>query len=245
MRGITLITATGGRPEAFQLCYEYVRRFPWDGIKQWIVVDDGVVPSLEVTSVPGMIVTYIRPNPLWEPGQNTLARNLLLAFPEVRFDMVVFIEDDDWYHPTYLLEVARRLDRFDLVGERNAHYYYLPFRRSRVMPNRSHASLCQTAMRSELLPCFTIICRQSVNYLDVKLWEACPGRQLFDSKLCVGMKGLPGRPGLGMGHRLDTYLQMGKPDPDLRTLTEWVGADTPAYIRFTSPPSPLIPSRPL
>lgn len=52
------------------------------------------------------------------------------------------------------------------------------------------------------------------------LWRTFQGpRSLLDSANVVGIKGLPGRPGIGVGHRPD----FGDPDPDGRILAEWLG----------------------
>src|ERR1035441_2250038 len=95
--GVTLITATGNRPKCLQLCQSFIARQTWKGPIQWIVVDDGDDP-LEI-KFPGVLLTHIFPEPEWKPGQNTLARNLLAAIPEVFYDNVLFIEDDDWQSP--------------------------------------------------------------------------------------------------------------------------------------------------
>src|ERR1017187_2413419 len=95
-KGISIITETGARPEAIALCLKYVQRQSYTGPLQWIVVDDGVTAT-EAPSLlrEGWLVTYLRPES--QPGQNTLARNLLMALPEVLYEKVLVFEDDDWY----------------------------------------------------------------------------------------------------------------------------------------------------
>ena len=69
--GVTLITPTGYRPEAFGLCIEYVWRQTYNGPLQWIVVDDGH-PAMpfngELFEIRGTEVTRIFPVPSWVPG---------------------------------------------------------------------------------------------------------------------------------------------------------------------------------
>ena len=92
--GVTIITATGCRPEALALCAHFVTRQDYDGPLQWIIVDDGERPSeIDLSRVSStMTVTRLFPKPNWEPGENTLARNLLAAISEVKYDAIVAIE---------------------------------------------------------------------------------------------------------------------------------------------------------
>jgi len=42
----------------------------------------------------------------------------------------------------------------------------------------------------------------------------------------VGIKGVPGRTGIGVGHRAD----FGQPDPGGNTLRAWIGERASAYL---------------
>lgn len=227
--GVTLITPTGGRPDAFARCHEYVHRQTWHGALQWIIVDDCVpctwVPALERAGVTSM--TVIHPEPAWQPGQNTLARNLLAAIPEVAQPAVLFIEDDDWYAPDYVEHMLGVLGGCAIAGEIPARYYHAPRKLVRVMSNRHHASLCQTAISAELLPLLRGIClRPSSEFIDVRLWEAARGvkRNLVESARCVGIKGMPGRAGIGVGHRPD-HGDGWQFDGDRSILRSWIGGE--------------------
>ena len=226
--GVSLITATGSRPEAFELCTEFVRRQDYRGPMQWIVVDDGEIAT-GIDDLPtNILLSHIYPEPKWKPGENTLARNLLVAIPEVCYNFVVFVEDDDWYARDYVSKQVRYLSEgFLITGEVPARYYHLPTRRYwRDLRNRGHASLCQTAIHRDLLPLLKTICEESSpNFIDVRLWERCPGRRAFhSSRRSVGMKGLPGRAGIGIGHRPEQGGEW-ESDPDLHVLAEWVGPE--------------------
>ena len=224
--GITAITCTGDRPGAFELCRRYMQRQTYRGLLQWIVVDDGEVSTSE--QLPAC-AEQIRPEPFWKPGQNTMPRNLIAALAVVRCRKIVFIEDDDWYSPEYLDYMDGLLSQRDLAGEAFAHYYHVPTRQWRMMPNDRHASLCQTGITENLLGNFFKICTDNTDFLDVRLWEVGGGllkRNVWPA--CVGIKGLPGRPGIGIGHRPSDGGHW-EADPTCVVLRSWIGEDAANY----------------
>ncbi len=228
MGGVTIITPTGGRPAAFALCERWVSQQTLQDWR-WIVVDDGE-PETRCT----MGQTVIRARPCWQPGENTQARNLLIALTALTAsdDKILIFQDDDFYAPGYLGLMSQRLEEAALVGEKETVYYHVGRRGYHVNRNKIHASLCQTGMRREMLPALTAICERGEKFIDLKLFAAGNGRsklyeQTFSS---IGIKGLPGRPGIGIGHR-----PRGLPwiaDPDLKMLSKWIGADAGAYEEF-------------
>lgn len=227
---LTLITPTGGRPEAFALCEKYMARQTFIDWK-WIVVDD-CKPETECT----MGQAVIRPNKLWLPGGgSTQNQNLLLALDQVNTEFVAVIEDDDWYSPKYLETLCGNLEKVSVVGELPSRYYNVKHRMFRIMPPGGHASLCQTGFRAELLERFKVVCQLNSN-TDVLLWHQVRSMgihsNLYFGDQVVGIKGLPGRPGAGIGHypkqRPTHWIQ----DPGLKTLTEWIGDDVELYRRY-------------
>ena len=118
MADITLITATGDRPEALALCERYMLRQTFKGRIQWLVVDDGQVPC-----IPSEGQEYLRREPSAEDRQPTLALNILTVLPFVESDKILFIEDDDWYAPDYIEYMVCALNNAVIAGEGNAIYY--------------------------------------------------------------------------------------------------------------------------
>jgi hypothetical protein len=229
--GVTLITPTGGRPAAFVLCKKYVLRQTYHTPIQWIIVDDGDPSTIQTDFQLDTLATILYPKPKWQSGQNTLARNILAALPEIQYNRILFIEDDDWYSPEYLEFMCKMLEKHEIVGETPARYYHIPFRQYRLLPNAHHASLCQTGIRFCLLHRLQKICqRPSATFIDVQLWEGMSVAGLSkEPGHCVGIKGLPGRPGIGVGHRPEGESDW-KQDPDLSVLKIWVGKeDAEAY----------------
>jgi glycosyltransferase involved in cell wall biosynthesis len=229
---VTLITPTGSRPEAFKRCEEYMARQTYRGPIQWIIVDDGDIPT-QIT--PGPQKEYYRATELWREGINTQRPNMNLAMSKVKGDFIFVIEDDDWYHPEYLQTYVSLLEQFPLVGEGKADYYNVASQGYKQIDNYYHASLCQTGMRKELLPKLYNAVNSGQLYFDIQFWNTCAGdhtqRALFmDKKLLVGIKGMPGRGGIGVGHRTKDCMY----DPEWRILKSWIGeTDAKFYEQFS------------
>lgn len=229
MSPLSLITPTGGRPFALELCLRYMKAQTYPGPVQWIIVSDLGPPIFP--EVPGWEIEVVYPEPKWAPGQNTLGRNLLAALPRVKGDRILFIEDDDWYSPDYLQSMASYFHNAPIVGESRARYYHLPSRRFRIFDNLARASLCQTGVWSSEISTLEKICEQHSDFIDVRLWEAVSSRYLRASRMCIGIKGLPGRPGIGIGHRPENDGSWHQ-DPTLEVLRLWVGNDINNYKEY-------------
>lgn len=225
---ITLITPTGGRPAAFALCERWMSAQRCPSLLQWIVVDDCDPPTVRSYGQ-----DFVRPEPLWRPGDNTQARNLLAAIPHIKGDRVLIIEDDDYYSPHYIERMLKALEDSPIVGEIPSYYYNLKERSWRHNNNWINASLCQTAFRAEMLPAFEEACRTGERFIDLRFWEwamknNAGGLIQEEMPLCVGMKGLPGRPGIGCGHTPNEYWP--KDDERFSMLYRLCGADAGVYI---------------
>lgn len=234
---ISLVTATGERPEAFELCKKYMQRQNYDGEVEWIIVDDGRTPiSIENFELPSnWEVSVARPDTLWEPGLITQGRNLLLGTKAAIGDVIFFIEDDDWYSPEYLSMMMMLLADRDLIGEGNALYYNVAWRMHRRMKNLGHASLCQTAIRTKHIHLLHEAIYDCAYWLDIDLWRRAREAQIevglfLGCNLCVGIKGLPGRAGIGAGHKPASFDPQGwEPDYEMETLKKWIGSEDLAH----------------
>ena len=198
-----MLTITGDRHLVFRQFRNYVERqtiLP----DQWIIVDDGQVTTPVEASFP---VTYIRRK--YHPHKVvSFCRNMVTGIQAVEYDKVIIMEDDDWYHRKYIERCCQRLQGNDLVGEMYTVYYNVRYREFYVNPNTKHSSLCQTAFRPEsgLKEFIEQRCGlEDSTFLDCHMWQFAANKALsrfnFEERLCIGMKGLPGRAGIGAGHR--------------------------------------------
>ena len=231
---ITLITCTKDRPRAFHVCQQLVARQTFKGKIQWIIVDDGM-ELVKCTYDPLLIncnikLDYIRRKPKADDPKFTLHLNLKAALEAgIESDKVLFIEDDDWYHPDYVGTMYALLNQYEMVGESNAIYYHIPARKWGMMGNNCHASLCQTGMQISIISELERVLRRNDKFLDIPLWASEVKRHLFrnqPSPLCIGMKGL-GNIGIGIGHDAGYFLY--KRDAELIKLELLIGKDIDLY----------------
>lgn len=228
---LTIVTPTCDQPTGMRLAELFMQRQTVQP-DEWIVVDDGIKPAR--LSMGQVHVKRVR-EPGCTPAQS-LCRNLLAAIPFVRGDNIVFWEHDDYVAPTHLETIVGMLtDQILLAGDDQQRYYNVAHRCWRFFDNVG-ASLCQTGMRRELLPTFEaaakLCLKVAQSHVDFTLWQAVPAHQqaLRRTDTVVGIKGLPGRPGLGIGHRPSGPKWI--PDPDLAKLRALIGEDAAIYERF-------------
>lgn len=228
---ITLITATRDRPEAFKLCEHHMAKqtVKWH---QWIVLDDGNVPTTCTMGQHYIYVPHLR-------GKGSMVGKLRLALLGniITGDSVVIIEDDDWYSSTWLAWCAEKMKTFDLVGEGRNIYYNVRDRFWFIHNNMAHASLCATSMTRAVFP---QLLRESGSldpFIDVRLWQNFRGKKrVFENRpaLTVGIKAMPGPTGYGSGHGL---ISPGcSPDLEMKKLRDILGDDAPSYAQFYHAP---------
>jgi len=228
---IVLTTATGDRPEAFALCEKWMRRQTfWPKVKRWLVVDDGKNGPTKTT----LGQEYVRREPQPDDPRTTETMNYLAIAALMNEigtnEIMFFIEDDDYYRPDYLERMAQGIEGVDLVGEIPSRYYNVALRSYMLCDNDKHAGLCQTAIRGVVVPTWIKVLQNVRNldnpFSDINLWKAWTGPKRFVESplrpLCVGIKGMPGRKGIGCGHRPGPNQ---RPDPELEILKKWIGSE--------------------
>lgn len=228
---VSLLTPTGDRPFAFDLCERWMQRQDYQGEVEWVVVDDGPTP----TPTTGDQLVH-RPIPFWQQGQNTQRRNLLAGLEICSGEVILIIEDDDWYAPAYVRTMVDLSRQAPLFGICCNCYYNVSFLTYTQFTNNRHASLCGTGFCRSELP----IVREAIEraagdhvHIDMKIWGMSKDSVLIadaaSTPLVVGIKGMPGRAGTADGHGIASYY---KPDPDMVQLREWIGDDVKAYSLF-------------
>ena len=233
---VTLITCTGDRPICFELLECWISQ---QSIKpdQWIVVDDGKVPTAIKYDC-----DYIRREPKKSDPKFTMLLNLDEAFKHIKGDRILFIEDDEYYAPDYVKEVSGKLDQYDLVGIGRSKYYHLPALKWYKHRNMGHASLAQTGFNKNFFN-KAKACMNGDLFLDIRFWREVNGKMAdqfslpdsikeyeskdgrgfifddFEKSIYTGVKGMPGRNGIGIGHNERSYYH---PDKDNRVLKSWI-----------------------
>jgi len=227
---ISCITCTGNRTLAFELSQEWMKN---QTLKpdEWIVVDDGnEVPKLTFP------MKYIKRERQRNEPKFTMLLNLKEAVKHVNGDKIVIWEDDEYYAPNYLGVLCEKLDSYDLVGFGHSKYYHLPSGEYYQHGNEIHASLAQTAFNKCLFDKFKEQLDSDDNFVDMRLWkntvEKNKKKVYFDNEesLYCGMKGMPGRIGIGAGHRHNVgwYIK----DIDNKVLKQWIPKDYLEYLKI-------------
>jgi hypothetical protein len=232
--GITVITPTGDRQLALDRCYYYIARQTIQP-NQWIIADDSKVPhDHHFFELP--LIKHI-PRDYPEHKAISFTSNILSMIDHIEYDKIIVFEDDDWYHESYIDIMLRRLEGCVIAGEPKAVYYNIRKRKYRVNGNTDRASFCQTAFKAQLLCKLKKYCkiRKNSAFVDQRLWTHCrenklPFKLFQDGRYCIGIKGMPGRKGIGIGHRPGGSYQS---DPKWNKLREFIGhKDTEWYIEL-------------
>ena len=201
-------------------------RQDYTGPVRWVIVDDGADPQPVTFKRDGWELIIVRPRPYWRPGQNTQHRNMLAGLEHIPHgEPLAFIEDDDYYAADWLTTVAGKLEQHDLIGMVPNRYYNVRTRQPHECENVRHSSLCSTAIKGATN--YGVLKRQCElgrKLVDLQLWKHCQNRHVFESGQVIGMKALPGRPGIAYGHKMD-------PGPTM-PLAEWIGDDAAMYEEF-------------
>lgn len=216
---ISVITPTCDRPEGIALLQQYMARQTVQP-DQWIIANGGDAFNLDGATVI---------NDKRQPGPENLAKNILNGLECATGDVILIMEDDDWYAPDHIEMQLKHLASCDATGDNTLRYFNLRAQAYRIMKNVGSA-LCQTAFKASLKPkmveaAFDALTNKSYN-IDGAFWSSVP-RTVHNDHTVVGIKGLSGTVGLGIGHRPDARW---KRDPT--KLREWIGQDAGNYKEY-------------
>jgi hypothetical protein len=223
-KGVTLITPSSERHFAIARCEEYIKRQTYKGPLQWIVAEDSKKPydltcgqvHIKRTSGSDKVTSFLG--------------NIKAILPEIEYDNVLIIEDDDWYSPEYISLYKHRLERWHLVGEGPARYYNVKEKCFRFCQNDSRASFCQTGLRATSLDKLYASIQKHNAFVDARLWDKKLPKFVFQGDThCIGIKGMPGKKGIGIGHRPTKANFIA--DPDFKELEKWIGKEDTDWYR--------------
>jgi len=237
---IALITPTGARQAQFNFCCHFMRRQTYQGPVTWIIVDDTDPRTTDAVGAdfrPDWTIIKVYPMPPWS-GANTQARNLSCGLDALQanyrnedIEAVMIIEDDDFYRPVYIERMLANLKGYWVAGERNTIYYNVVYRNYADNNNRAHSSLFQTVFTPESIPIFRS-CLPAA-FIDAHFFMVMDKAKvnLFnEGTLSIGMKGMPGRKGIGAGH---TRMMRFPHDMDWRFLKSMIGEeDANLYVPY-------------
>jgi hypothetical protein len=215
-----VITPTGGRPEALALLDKYLQRQTNQDFT-WVILDD-----CEPTSpIPERCDIHIDAGWVWD-GENTQSISLLRLLNEVGTDKTIVCEDDDWYSPEHVQIMSDLLDKADVVGQKPTVYYNIHNRTYKPFYKTNHSCLCQTAFKGAAVEHLRTICQENATNIDVTFWKTWQGsKHLDESMTAVGIKGMKGRGGIGVGHKMQ-----GTKDPKGHKLSSLIGDDIKNYL---------------
>ena len=230
---IGIITPTGGRQIQINICEQLMKRQTYQGDVVWVIIDDCLPRTTGQITHDRWKIINCHPSPNWKPETNTQGRNISVGINELmNYDLeaIFIIEDDDYYRPQYIEKMMTRLEGFQVAGEVDTIYYNVYFRRYFSNQNMKHASLFQVAFRPDVIPIFRKCYME--RFIDAKFFQLLAGNgvNLFpELKLAIGIKGLPGRPGIGAGHG---KLMNMRTDNNMTYLTTLIGTDAKIYERY-------------
>lgn len=234
---LIVITPTQDRPEGINMLAKWIAH---QDLKpdQWIIVDSSkdkpVYSFLGTLSCDVLIV----------PGQRGLekiksqASNMLAAVDMVwerdldSHSTIAILEDDDYYSKDHLSTLVWKLSGKHIAGSGFQVYYNIRQMKWRVFRNKG-SSFAQTGLRPAALPIVKKACETALEHdrpkgLDRAVWDTIEDdlKNEYESRkvTCVGMKGLPGEPNIGIGGRAANFWD----DPHgvaLEFLMGWSAAD--------------------
>ncbi len=231
-REISIVTPTADREFCLKRLAYYLQRQTFVGTIQWIITDSGSKSFTKPISL-NFPCEYEYLGHIKDSKQS-FCKNMQNALSRVKYKKVLVMEDDDWYHPTYIEVMWERLHIKDLIGEIPATYYHIKDKSYRILPNTERASMCQMGFTEKVIPIIQHIIKQDSSnaFIDLKLWKYYSSqfkRQLYNSRLSIGIKGMPGNSGIGIGHRIKDVHR--KSDPDFRKLEKWIGKEDTDFYR--------------
>jgi glycosyltransferase involved in cell wall biosynthesis len=228
---ISIITPTADQPTGIALLEKYVSRQTVQP-DQWIVADDGTVPAT-LTLGQEHIIRARK-----QEGGASLGGNVLAGMEAATGDVIIILEHDDWYAANHIELCVEKLKTAQVCGAVWQRYYNVEFQASIVMRNIG-SSLCNTAFRKSLSDRMRRAAGKAINAraigLDRMFWDDVIRTLLphdiaiHDRNTVVGIKGLPGRKGLGMGHNPQAGSRRWDYDKDFTQLRAWIGSDADLY----------------
>lgn len=137
------------------------------------------------------------------------------------FDLIAFIENDDWYSPDYLrmmVDAWKRFERPALFGTCYTIYYHIALKKYFTMEHSTRASAMNTLIKPDMSFPWPVDLEP---FLDMHLWEKRPNpiktRIVFRPKkiISIGIKHGVGKTVAGGQHVIDEKVKRRYINPDV------------------------------
>lgn len=185
----TVLTCTGNRKHLIPQLKKYLdRQTVQPG--QWLIIDDG-----EDKIPPEMIEGADRffRDRTSESNQKNLIRSMLEVLIFVKYEKVIIMEDDDWYHPQYLEVMSNYLDQYDLAGQKNTYIYNVPAKAWYQSDCKEACTLGRTGFTKAVFNTIQETLPKTRRMPDMAIWLNYEGNKIMlppDPHLYVGIKGI-------------------------------------------------------
>lgn len=145
-------------------------------------------------------------------------------------DVIMFIEDDDWYSHEYIEQMVALYQRNgspEIFGIDSSIYYNIMTRKWAQFKHAGRASMMNTMCSTKALKSIKW-CDDAYSYTDMYLWKTLKGKSIsVDKPLAIGIKHGIGLCG-GGGH-VNNWKSFSNYDKDWTQLQKWVNGSLPVY----------------
>lgn len=140
-------------------------------------------------------------------------------------ELILFIEDDDWYSSSYVEVFYRaweQANRPDIFGIDETYYYHMGLRKFRYEKHPNRASAFCTGVSPEITRKMSWP-NDNYSFVDLEMWKQLQGQTFsVHPPICIGMKGHnEGSKFGGVGHN-DSWNGYNQNDFDLKWISSMI-----------------------
>jgi hypothetical protein len=150
------------------------------------------------------------------------------ALRDKGFDLIAFIENDDWYSPDYLQSMVAAWEKYgrpDMLGTCYTYYYHLELKSYFIMEHHQRSSAMNTMIKPDMKFEWPV---DMEPFTDMWLWQTIPSRIVFrpDKIIAIGMKHGQGKTIAGGNHIIDERVIHRYDNPDNGLLKETLDSES-------------------
>jgi hypothetical protein len=172
------------------------------------------------------IICHFNEPPISNDFDITYRYRMGYEFLKGKCDVVLFIENDDWYASNYIETMVNEWinrGKPDIIGTNHTIYYNIRFKAWFTMRHNSRSMAMSTLIKSGLNFKW---CADNQPYTDIHLWNTIKNKVIFEPKetICMGIKHGIGKLG-GYAH-VDRQERFINKDSDLSFLKSKVDKES-------------------